>query len=217
MSAETKFDELKSWFMGEIDQFKVRLFGENNERLDFLIDSFSKLDQNQQKGVVAGLFGAITLFVILAFGIYFSQVSSLKKNLSDSFEAVRQLESLSGEYTNEQRKFDKLLRRVKAKTGKLSSFKSHFESLSRRESVNIGSLNEKTVKIPDGNPLSSNMNEIVVDVKIDNISLPKILRYLAAIEKGGKYMKVSNLKIRSRYGTKLYFDTQIAVKGYKAR
>ena len=217
MKAEGKLEELKAWARGEVEQFKVRVFGENNERLDFVIDSFAKLDQKQQKSAVAGLFGVITLFVVMAFYIYFSQVSSLKANLSESFDALRQLETLSTEFTKEQKKYDKLLRRVKAKTGGLSSFKSHFESLSRKESVNLASLNEKSVKIPDANPLSRSMNEINVDIKLDNASLPRILRYLASIEKSGKFMKVANLKIRSRYGTKLYFDSQIAVKGYKNR
>lgn len=217
MSSESKFDDLKTRLLSEIDQLKIRVLGPNNERLDFVIDSFSKLDQNQQKGVLAGLFATIFFFVFIAFWIYFAQVSTLKNNLSESFEAIRQLESLSGQFTKEEKTFDKLLTRVRSKTGSIGSFKSHFETISRKESVNISSLNEKIVKIADENPLSTEMNQVKVDVDVDNISLPKIMKYIVAIEKSDKFLKVSDLKIRSRYGTKLYFDTQMSVKGYKVR
>lgn len=212
-----QIDDLKTKLLGELDQLKIRMFGPNNERLDFLMDSFNKLDQTQQKGVIASLFIAVLGFVFLAFGIYFSQVSKLKTNLSESFAAIRQLEDLSVQFNQEEKRFDALLKKVQVATGDLGSFKSHFEQLSRTEAVKISSLNEKFTIIPDTNPLGKSMNEIKVDVDIDNVSLPKIMRYIVSIEKSGKFMKVSDLKIRSRYGTKLYFDTQMAIKGYKIK
>lgn len=217
MSTKSTIDDLKAKLLGQVDSLKIRVLGQNNERLDLLVDSFNKLDANQQKLTLTGGIIAIFAFVILSFAIYFSNISSLKNDLSESFEAIRQLESLSGEFTQEQRKFDRLLSKVRSKTGSIRSYKSHFESLSRKEGVTLRSLNESAVKIPADNPLSDEMNEVKVDLEMDNISLPKILKFAIAIEKDGKYMKVSNLKIRNRYGTKLYFDTKMSIKGYKVK
>jgi hypothetical protein len=217
MSTKSTIDDIKARILNQIDSFKIRIFGQNNERLDLLVDSFNKLDANQQKMALSGGIVAIFAFIILSFAIYFTNISSLKNDLSESFEAIRQLESLSTEHTKEKRKFDKLLSNVKSKTRGIRSFKSHFESLSRKEGITLRSLNESAVKISPENPLSDEMNEVKVDLDVDNISLPKILKFAIAVEKDGKYMKVSNLKIRSRYGTKLYFDTKMSIKGYKVK
>lgn len=209
--------EFKSKFLSQIDYLKVRIFGQNNEKLDFLIDSFNKLESGQQKGVLAIGFGLVIGFVIMAFAIYFSYVSSLRHNLNESFTAIRQLEGISSQYVLEKKRYKNLVNRFKRKSDKLGSLKSYFEKLSIQESVSIGSLNEKIMKINDDNSLSENMNEVKIEISADKISIPKLLEYVSEVEKGGNFLNVSDLKIRSRYGTKLYFDTKMIFKGYKLK
>jgi len=47
-----------------------------------------------------------------------------------------------------------------------------------------------------------------------NISIPRLLSFLVEVEKSNKYLRVQDLQIRARYGTKLYFDSQAKVRGY---
>ena len=51
-------------------------------------------------------------------------------------------------------------------------------------------------------------------MRLPNISIPRLLGFLVEVEKSNKYLRVQDLQIRGRYGTKLYFDSQVKVRGY---
>ena len=208
-------DPIKSSWNRFSDNLKSTIMGAHNERLDFLIDSFHKLQPTQQKVVLGGGLFFITLTVTLIIFGYFSQVNHLKKNLETSISALREVKALSSKLKGETQRFNGVIQDIAGKTGKLSSLKSFFEEISRNEEINIGTLNEKVVPLPEANLLSDHLKEIQVDISLDNISLPKLLKYMTALEKSGKNLNISHLSIRSRYETKLYFDSKISVRGYQ--
>ena len=197
-----------------LDKIRVMFFGINNERLEFLIDSFQKLRPNQQKLVFAmGSFAIITAIVFAGF-LYIRGVHRLKQDLYHNIAAQRKLSDLSSQYQASDSQFQNLVLEVQKKTESVSSFKSIFETISKDVDVNLASLNEKMVPLSDGDLLSEKMNEIQVDVAMDNTSLPKIFKYIIALERSGNHLSVTDLSIRARYETKLYFDTKVAVRGY---
>ena len=55
MSTKSAIDDLKAKILGQVDSLKIRVLGQNNERLDLLVDSFNKLDANQQKLTLTGV------------------------------------------------------------------------------------------------------------------------------------------------------------------
>ena len=53
---------------------KRRILGANNERIDFLMDSFYKLSPSNQTAALIGACGAVFLIVLMIFIVYFSRI-----------------------------------------------------------------------------------------------------------------------------------------------
>jgi hypothetical protein len=216
MSVVTVFtDRIKEQLELGLTQVRKRLFGANNEKLDFFIDSFYKLSPNHRMGVVAGIIAAIALFVLLAFVLYFAQVASLKDDLSNSFKALHDLHSLKASYDVETSNFERLADTVERKT-KQMSIKPFFEKIANEQGVQLEGLNDQKTPLPADNPLSEKLQEVRVEMRLPNIAIPRLLAFLVEVEKSNKYLRVQDLQIRGRYGTKLYFDGQVKVRGFDA-
>ena len=124
------FEELIEKYTDFINQYKlmlrVKVFGRNNENLEFIMDSFYKLEPDKRNLV---LFGIATIVTSLVFGcvfLYLVQVSTLERNLDKSIMALSNLKKYKIEEYTESSKFNSLLEVLKAKTGKLN-FKPFFE------------------------------------------------------------------------------------------
>lgn len=206
-------DKIRGRTQGTINVIRRRLFGANNEKLDFLMDSFYKLNPNQQTGVLAGIVAIIAVFVLGAFLLYFSQVNRLKDDLSNSFAALHELQALKAAYEIENKNFEKLVDVIQRKT-KQTSLKPFFEKIGNDLGVTIEGLNDQKAPLPGDSPLADKMQEVRVDMRLPNISIPRLLSFIVEIEKSNKYLRVQDLQIRGRYGTKLYFDAQVKVRGY---
>jgi len=214
MSALTNFAEQVRGYVGQgMDLAKKRLLGANNERLDLLIDTFYKLTPNQRNLVLGGTGAAIALFVILGVGLYFGQLRSLSIELNRRFDALHELRNIKIDYQQEQRRFDKLSEIVERKTAQLR-IKPFFEKIANAQGVVVEGLTESRVPMPAENPLSQKFQEVKIDLRVNNISIPRLMNFLIEIEKSGNYIRVNDLQIRGRYGTKLYFDAQIKARGY---
>lgn len=214
MSALTSVaDRFKGQIDSSIAQIRRRLFGSNNERLDFFMDSFYKLSPNQRMGALAGIVGIISLVVLLAMIIYFAQVNRLKKDLNDSFAALHELQSLKSTYEQENKNFERLVDTIDKKTRSVT-IKPFFEKIANDMGITIEGLTDQKAPLPGDNPLSEKVQEVRVDMRLPNISIPKLLSFLVEVEKSNKFLKVQDLQIRGRYGTRLYFDAQIKVRGY---
>ncbi|MCY4380521.1 MAG: hypothetical protein OXC40_02995 [Proteobacteria bacterium] len=213
-SLSNTFDFLKSRIYQIGDKISVVVFGMNNERLDFLIDSFQKLRPREQKLMLAGGLFMILFFVVFASLLYIKGVNGLRQELYDSLQAHRKFNGLMTEYQVANSKFESVLRDVGKKSKNISGFKSYFEKISKEMDVSLASLGEKIVPLNDSDLFHTEINTVKVDVVMDNISLPKMIKYLSALEKGEQYLRVSHLSIRARYETKLYFDTKVSVRGY---
>jgi hypothetical protein len=208
-------DKFKGQFSGSLNQVRRRLFGANNEKLDFFMDSFYKLSPSQRSGVLAGIVGVISLFVLGAIVLYFSQVNRLKSELAGSFAALHELQSMKAGYEQENKNFEKLVDTIEKKT-KQMSLKPFFEKIANDMGVTLEGLNDQKAPLPAENALSEKMSEVRVDMRMPNISIPRLMSFLVEVEKSNKYLRVQDLQIRGRYGTKLYFDGQAKVRGYDA-
>jgi len=149
----------------------------------------------------------------MVFGLYFSLVSHLKNDLSSSFAALHELQSKKAMYEQENRNFEKLVDMVERKT-KQVSLKPFFEKIANEQGVIIEGLSDSKSPLPADNPLAERFQEVRVEMRMPNISIPRLLSFLVEVEKSNKYLRVQDLQIRARYGTKLYFDSQAKVRGY---
>ena len=194
---------------------RLKVFGQNNERIDFVLDSFYKLSPGQRNGAVALGIGSLVVFVVGAISLYFSQVGALERNLSDSFGALRELKKYKVEYQMEEKRFSKLVELIKHKT-KGISFKPFFEKLSQTKNVQIKDISEKAADVDSVNPLSEHIKEMLIEMRLMNISIPKLLDFLVEIEKSGHYLRIQDVKITGTYGNKFFFDTNLVIRGYSS-
>lgn len=206
-------DKFKGRVLGSLNVVRKQFFGANNEKLDFLMDSFYKLSPPQRAGVMAGVIGVITLFVLGAIALYFSQVARLKSDLSNSFASLHELSALRQAYEQENKNFEKLVDTIDRKT-KQVSLKPLFEKLANDLGVNLEGINDQRSPLSADNPLAEKVSEVRIDMRLPNISIPRLLNFLVEIEKTNKYLRVQELTVRARYGTKLFFDGQVKVRGY---
>ena len=211
MSAITDIKERLDSYLKII---KEKILGVNNERLEFVMDSFYKLDPGYRNGLLAIIISFVSAFILAAVFIYFYQVKALKDELNLTFNALNELKSLSYEDAREGARFDKLIDKVKSRTRSIT-FKPFFERLSRQSKIPLKSISDRQPEMDPQNPLSSRMQEVHVDLKLAKVSIPRLLNFLVDIEKANHYLRVQNLKITGIYGNKLYFDVDILVRGYK--
>ncbi|MFK7823046.1 MAG: hypothetical protein AB8G05_02750 [Oligoflexales bacterium] len=211
MSAITDIKERLDSYLKII---KEKILGVNNERLEFVMDSFYKLDPGYRNGLLAIIVGFISTFILAAVFIYFYQVKALKDELNLTFNALNELKSLSYEDAREGARFDKLIDKVKSRTRSIT-FKPFFERLSRQSKIPLKSISDRQPEMDPQNPLSARMQEVHVDLKLAKVSIPRLLNFLVDIEKANHYLRVQNLKITGIYGNKLYFDVDVLVRGYK--
>jgi hypothetical protein len=207
-------EKLKARLSDILQKVRLELFGQNNERLDFLLDSFNKLQPNQQRLALAGSAVAFFLMIMLGIWIYVAQVGTLRTELSDSFSTLRQFRSLANEFGMENTKFTLLVDSVKSKVDS-TSYKPFLDQLAKKNGLSLGQLDERDIAATEDSPLGKELRDVAIDVNLDNVSLPRLLKFLTEIEKSGKYLRIDDLRIRSRYGTKLYFDAKLLFRAYK--
>ena len=101
-------DQFQSLSARIVDQVRRSLLGANNERIDFLMDSFYKLSPQHQTGVMAGAGGLLLVFVLSSFTIYFSRINALEDELNASFDALQDARSMIQTYDQELKRFQEL-------------------------------------------------------------------------------------------------------------
>ncbi len=216
MSALEDFQEkVRNQWSSFTNELRKRIFGANNENLDLLVDSFYKLEPPQRNAVLAG---GVALLGFLVFGfiaLYFAQVSSLNRELNKRFDALYEIRELKADYLREDRRFQALTEAINGGSGALR-IKPFFEKVANEQGVQLEGLTETKSQLPAENALSEKFQEVRVDMRLNNISIPKLLNFVVEVEKTGGFIRVQELQIRARYGTKLFFDAQIKARGLAA-
>ncbi len=207
-------DRLSSGVRGITQIVRQKIFGVNNEHIDFVMDSFYKLDPTQRNAAIGVLVGLISTFVVGAFSLYFLQVAALENDLNEVFLALNRVKALKADAAVANGRFDKLVGVVAHKTKGLV-FKPYFEKISRDLNMEIKEIREKPVDPDPNNLLAAKIEEVHVDVRITKISIPKLLDFLVRVEKDGNLVRIQNLKITGLYGDKLFFDVETIFRGYQ--
>lgn len=206
-------DNLRTQVQRLTQDVRRRVLGVNNERLDLMVDSFYKLEPPQRNAVIAGGVAALVLIVVTFLGLYFAQVASLNRELNKRFDALYEMRELKHNYQVEERRFAKVVESITSDSASLR-IKPYFEKIANEQGVVIEGLNETKVPLPADNPMSDRIQEVKVEMRLNNISIPRLLNFVVEVEKGSGSIRVQDLQIRARYGTKLFFDVQLKGHGY---
>ncbi len=209
----TMQDNLRTQVQQLTKDLRRRLFGVNNERLDLLVDSFYKLEPPQRNAVIAGGVAALVLMVATFLILYFAQVASLNRELNKRFDALYEMRELKHEYQVEDRRFAKVIESITSDTAS-ARIKPYFEKVANEQGVQIDGLNETKVPLAADNPMSDKLQEVKIDMNLSNISIPRLLNFVVEVEKGSGSIRIQDMQIRARYGTKLFFDVKLKGHGY---
>lgn len=199
-----------------LDRIRKQILGANNERVDFIMDSFYKLTPKQQTGALGAL-GLFTLGLMAGvFYVYISRINALEYELDSGYKTIQNLRQLAVEYNNEKKRFDWLVTNIEQKTSSLRP-KPFFERASNQIGVTLTSLRTQEVELPLDNILAKDFTHVSVEFGMPKVSIPRMLKFLGEVEKSDKHLYVKNLDIRARYGDKLYFDTEAKILGVKTK
>ncbi|MEN9825673.1 MAG: hypothetical protein RI953_1418 [Pseudomonadota bacterium] len=197
------------------------IFGKQNERIEYFMDSYFKLPSEGRTAVVAGAFIVAGLTVFGFIGLYLSALSSLQSKLDQSFQAVNKLRAKQVEYAVTKRKFDELDKRISNVTSSLQIL-SLLEEKAKSLDLQI-SGNTKTDKASSekdfikGTLLAEKYKSTRSEFRVSNVSLKKIIDFVVAIESDDKMLRVSDLRIKGLYQNKIYFDATFAIDGIEPK
>jgi hypothetical protein len=212
MSALEEFQEkIKNQWNTLTTELRKRVFGANNENLDLLVDSFYKLEPQQRNGVIVGGVVGLVVIVVGFLGLYFAQVNSLNRELNKRFDALYEIRDLRADYQREDRRFQALVDAISGGSASMR-VKPFFEKIANEQGVQLEGLTEMKTPLPADNALGERFQEVKVEMRLNNISIPKLLNFIVEVEKGGGFVRIQDLQIRARYGTKLFFDAQIKAR-----
>lgn len=213
MSALEDFQEkIRSSWSNFTADLRKRVLGANNENIDFLVDTFYKLEPSQRNAVIAGGVAGLSLVVFGFLALYFAQINALNRELNRRFDALYEIRELKSEYQREDKRFQNLVDALMGGAGALR-IKPYFEKLANEQGVQLSDLSESRSELASDNPLREKFQEVKVEMRLSNISIPRLLNFIVEAEKGGGYIRVQDLQIRAKYGTKLFFDVTIKARG----
>ncbi len=192
-----------------VDRIKYRILGSNYERIDYLVDSFSKLSPRDRKIAVTSLVVLLVIILSLVTYSYFSSLNSFEKDLIENHKVLSQIMNLSGDYTaidQGYRSFVDRVRRVKRNF----NVKSFINTIGNRKKLRLDFDD-----VRGGGTLPMAMKddffEKVVKVSINKISLKQLVDFLKQIESSRKYLKIKYLELDKRYDNKQYFRVNFNV------
>lgn len=213
MSALEDFQEkIRSSWSNFTADLRKRVLGANNENIDFLVDTFYKLEPSQRNAVIAGGVAGLSLVVFGFLALYFAQINALNRELNRRFDALYEIRELKSEYQREDKRFQNLVDALMGGAGALR-IKPYFEKLANEQGVQLSDLSESRSELASDNPLREKFQEVKVEMRLSNISIPRLLNFIVEAEKGSGYIRVQDLQIRAKYGTKLFFDVTIKARG----
>ncbi len=110
----------------------------------------------------------------------------------------RQLETIKAKLDGQQKNFSLL---------------SFIEDLANKENIreNIGSVKPKTL------PLIDPYEEKLVEIQMDDITLPKLVDFIYKIEHSGHILKVKRLRIKPRYNNRDLLSVVIQVTTFSKK
>lgn len=207
-------EKIKETYSSYLNIIRIRIFGKNNEKIDFIIDSFYKLPPEKRTlSLAVAVVFALGLFVGV-LSLYFERSNQLDNDLDISFKSYSQLQSKKVEYNVERKKLDNFIFLLESKNDSLR-IKPYFEKMSKLNNIEIKDIKEKDVESDLSDPFFEKVTEVLVEMKLPKISIPKLMGFLVDVEKSNYFFRIKDLKIKGLYGNKLYFDSRVSFRTYR--
>lgn len=195
-----------------VQSTKIFIFGENNHRLDYLIENFYRLNHERRSMIiVASIATGIVLF-ILTILLYIIGLFSLQGSLNTAYSNINALKEFKAPYMAVQGRFDELVNGIKSANSNLSLV-SVLDQKAKDLGVQASGFPAKPfiTKFPSQSPFTEQFQKVSVDFKLTSVSLKKMMEYINVIEQMPNKLKVSKFRLLSVTEAKLYFDVLLTV------
>lgn len=194
------------------------IFGRQNERIEFLMDSYFKLPPEGRTAALVGGFFLGTLFLIGIIALYLAALTGLQGRLDQAFEATNKLREAHTAHSINKQKFTDLEQKLQAANQGLVVISVLEQKAKELGLATSGFPPQLPVSdLPANNPLSANYQNAKVEFRVSNVSLRKIVDFVIAIESTPHMLRVSSLKVKALYQNKLFFDATFEVEGTVAK
>jgi general secretion pathway protein M len=152
------------------------------------------------------------MFLYLSVDSVLKRYEKLEGKIATKRVEVQKISRLRTQYMEAH----KQLEDIKAKLDEMEkgfSVLSFIEDLANKENIreNIGSVKPKKL------PLNDSYDENIVELKIDNVSLSKLVDFIYKIENSGYLLKVKRLRVKTRYDNRDLLNVTLQVTTYKKK
>jgi hypothetical protein len=197
------------------------VFGKQNERIEYFMDSYFKLPPEGRTAAIASGIALAIIIVLALVGVYISALNSLQKRLDESFWAVNTLRDKQIEFAVNKKKYDELEKRLANVTQSLQIL-SLLEEKAKSKGLQISGNNKSEKPSTEKDFVNSTLlkeqyKSMRTEFRISNVSLQKIIDLVVDIESDNKLLRVTDLRIKGLYQNKLYFDAMLAVDGVEIK
>ena len=182
---------------------RLRSFG------DSLFNQFERLNEHEKRLILVGI-GSVFLFVLGGSLLWFNQsVGKKRTEIEAIHKRLDEIILLEDEYRVAKAKQEAEERRFQSNN--LSLF-SLIQNAANRYGLTLYDLNEKKEPVAE-----SRLIEISVVVNLKELSLDRMTAFLEELENSSEkgLVKVTRLKVKTRYDTPELLDVQMTVTTWK--
>jgi hypothetical protein len=164
--------------------------------------------ERDRKAVIFGGIGLLVLVLYIMFQVFSSGGGDLEKRDQTAREELSKIKSLKSEYIESKRRVDGLAGSIKR--GNLNLLPAVEKILVDRQ-IDRGSFSIN-LRAPIAGDL---YEETGVDVEIRGVSLEKAVDVLYKIQSTPAFLKLSNLRLRTRFNDPSLMDVSFRVSTFK--
>ncbi|HEX9757995.1 MAG TPA: type II secretion system protein GspM [Nitrospiria bacterium] len=188
------------------------LFGAFKKALG--VDLFKKLSHRERIFTVSGGITLVFLFV------YFFGVSPLLEQMKTVDRLILQKEDELQKMAFLKKEFDELKGKLRGIEQKISQQKKDFSLLSFLEGTANTVEIRKNISSMRPQPIASEDNsfeEDSVEVRVENVKLSQIVEFLTAIESSPVYLRVKQVRLKTRYSDPNFMDATFLISSYQKK
>lgn len=198
------------------EPLRAAVFGRQNERLEYLADTFFKLSPEARAGIVIGGIGGFFILIVSLILLYVAGLEALQSELDSAYSSINRLRQMEATYTVSKAKFRNLEERFRSSNeglslvtiieekGKELGIKTSFPSGQRDSSMGT-TLRDSAMK---------DYRVAQVSFTVENVGLKKIIDFLIELERLPNMLHVNSVKLSRGFTNKLYLDAEIEVEAF---
>lgn len=203
---------------GRLDKLMAPLrtlvFGRQNERLEYVMDSFLKFTPEQRALAIVGGIGGFLLLILMIVWMYFSASATLQRELDAAFTATNRLVEVQSSFAMSRQRFSELEGALQVNQD--LSLITLIESKAKEMSVSVSDFpSQQEISVPAA-PLNAsalkNYRIAKIRFSINRAGLKKIVEFIVALESLPNKLKVAGLTIKRGFTDKLYLDANVEVE-----